>query len=69
MIIPEVKVAVIGGSSILGSGFPEAFEDVDVIIEGAIFETPFGPAAPFTYASVDGIEFLLSPSMGSPRRY
>jgi len=64
MTIPEVKVAVIGGSSILGSGFPEAFEDVTVITEGLIFETPFGPAAPFTHASVDGIEFLFIPFHG-----
>jgi len=64
MTIPEVKVAVIGGSSILGSGFPEAFEDMDVISEGVIFETPFGPTAPFTHASVDGIEFLFVPFHG-----
>ncbi len=64
MTIPEVKVAIIGGSSILGSGFPEAFEDVDVITERVIFETPFGPAAPFTHASVDGIEFLFIPFHG-----
>ena len=64
MTIPEVKVAVIGGSPILGSGFPEAFEDVEVITGGAIFETPFGPTAPFTHASVDGIEFLFVPFHG-----
>jgi 5'-methylthioadenosine phosphorylase len=64
MNIPEVKVAVIGGSSILGSGFPEAFEGVKMIAEGLIFETPFGPTAQFTHASVDGIEFLFVPFHG-----
>ncbi len=64
MSIPEVKVAVIGGSSILGSGFPEAFEDVNIITEGVSFETPFGPTAPFTHATVDGIEFLFVPFHG-----
>jgi len=59
MSIPEVKVAVIGGSSILGSGFPGAFDDVEVIEDGLIFDTPFGPTAPFTHAAVSGIEFLF----------
>ena len=64
MSIPEVKVAVIGGSSILGSGFPGAFEDVDVIADGLIFDTPFGLTAPFAHASVDDIEFLFVPFHG-----
>ena len=64
MSIPEVKVAVIGGSSILGSGFPGAFEDVDVIADGVIFDTPFGLTAPFAHASVDDIEFLFVPFHG-----
>ena len=64
MSIPEVKVAVIGGSSILGSGFPGAFEDVDVIADGMIFDTPFGPTAPFAHASVDDVEFLFVPFHG-----
>ena len=64
MSIPEVKVAIIGGSSILGSGFPGAFEDVDVIADGLIFDTPFGLTAPFAHASVDDIEFLFVPFHG-----
>ena len=64
MRIPEVKVAIIGGSSILGSGFPEVLEGVDVITGGAIFDTPFGPTSPFTHASVDGIKFLFVPFHG-----
>jgi 5'-methylthioadenosine phosphorylase len=64
MSVPEVKVAVIGGSSILGSGFPKTFEDVDVIAEEVVFNTPFGPTAPFTHASVDGTEFLFVPFHG-----
>jgi 5'-methylthioadenosine phosphorylase len=64
MSIPEVKVAVIGGSSILGSGFPKTFEDVDVIAEEVVFNTPFGPTAPFTHASVDDTEFLFVPFHG-----
>jgi 5'-methylthioadenosine phosphorylase len=64
MRIPEVKVAVIGGSAILGSGFPGAFEGVEVIEEDIVFDTPFGPTAPFTHASVDGIKFLFVPFHG-----
>lgn len=64
MEIPEVKTAVIGGSSILGSGFPGAFEGVDVVADGLIFETPFGPTAPFTHGAVDGSEFLFVPFHG-----
>jgi 5'-methylthioadenosine phosphorylase len=64
MRIPEVDVAVIGGSAILGSGFPESFQGVDVIEENIVYDTPFGPTAPFTYASVDGNEFLFVPFHG-----
>ena len=62
--IPKVKVAVIGGSSILGSGFPSGFIDVEVIEDGIVFETPFGPTAPFTRAEVKGLEFLFVPFHG-----
>jgi 5'-methylthioadenosine phosphorylase len=64
MMVPEVDVAVIGGSAILGSGFPDAFQDVDVIEENIVYDTPFGPTAPFTHASVDGKEFLFVPFHG-----
>jgi 5'-methylthioadenosine phosphorylase len=64
MRVPEVDVAVIGGSAILGSGFPEAFQGVDVIEESIVYDTPFGPTAPFTHASVEGNEFLFVPFHG-----
>lgn len=64
MGIPEVKVAVIGGSAIIGSGFPVEFDCVKVLEDGVVFETPFGPSAPFTHASVDGTEFLYVPFHG-----
>jgi len=62
--IPRVKVAVIGGSAIMGSGFPHGFEDVEVYADGVEFETPFGPTAPFAHASVGGVEFLFVPFHG-----
>lgn len=62
--VPRVKVAVIGGSAIMGSGFPQGFEGVEVIADNIEFETPFGPTAPFTHASVDGVEFLFVPFHG-----
>ena len=64
MKIPDVKVAVIGGSAILGSGFPDEFEGVEVAESGVVYETPFGPTAPFTRASVDGTDFLFVPLHG-----
>ena len=64
MEIPEARVAVIGGSSIWGAGFPGAFDGVEVIADGMIFDTPFGPTAPFTHASVDGVDFLYVPFHG-----
>jgi 5'-methylthioadenosine phosphorylase len=65
--IPEVGMAVIGGSAIMGSGFPAGFDGVEVIREGVVFETPFGPTAPFTHASVGGREFLYVPFHGITR--
>ena len=62
--VPKVKVAVIGGSAIMGSGFPHDFDGVEVIADNIEFETPFGPTAPFTHASVDGNEFLFVPFHG-----
>jgi 5'-methylthioadenosine phosphorylase len=64
MDIPEVRVAVIGGSAMIGSGFPGGFSDVEVIEEGVEYETPFGPTAPFTHASIGGLEFLFVPFHG-----
>jgi len=52
MDIPDVSVAVIGGSAIMGSGFPGALDGVEVHEEGVIYETPFGPSAPFTLSLI-----------------
>lgn len=62
--IPKVGTAVIGGSSILGSGFPKQFEGVEVESEGAVFNTPFGPSAPFSLGRIDGLRFLFVPFHG-----
>jgi len=62
--LPRVKVAVIGSSAIMGSGFPHGYDGVEIIADGRVFDTPFGPAAPFTHGSVDGSEFLFVPFHG-----
>lgn len=67
MNIPPVKIAVIGGSTILGSGFPGDLDSVEVIEEDVVYDTPFGPTAPFTHASIDGNEFLFVPFHGITR--
>ncbi len=56
--IPKVKIAVLGGSTTIGANFPRAYKGVNVIADGLVFETPFGPTTPFTHAEVDGKEFL-----------
>ncbi len=56
--IPKVKIAVLGGSTTIGANFPRAYKGVNIIADGLVFETPFGPTAPFTHAEVDGKEFL-----------
>jgi 5'-methylthioadenosine phosphorylase len=56
--IRNVKIAVLGGSTIIGTGFPHNYHDVEVIDDNLIFETPFGPTAPFTYAKANNNEFL-----------
>jgi 5'-methylthioadenosine phosphorylase len=56
--IPKVKIAVLGGSTTIGANFPRACKGVNVIADGLVFETPFGPTAPFTHAEVEGKEFL-----------
>ncbi len=56
--IPAAKIAVLGGSTTMGSGFPRGYEGVEIIADELVFETPFGPTAPFTHAEVDGKEFL-----------
>ena len=49
MNLPPIKIAVIGGSTILGSGFPGTMEGVEIIEERVVYDTPFGPTAPFTH--------------------
>jgi 5'-methylthioadenosine phosphorylase len=56
--IPRAKIAVLGGSTTMGSGFPRGYEGVKIIADDLIFETPFGPTAAFTHGEVDGKEFL-----------
>lgn len=68
MEVPRVKVAVIGGSAIHGSGFPGGFEGVEVITDGVEYPTPFGPTAPFTHARLGGLEFLFVPFHGITRK-
>ena len=65
--IPEVKIAVLGGSTIIGSGFPNDYPGVEVLSENLVFETPFGESAPFTYARVSDREFLYVPFHGINR--
>jgi 5'-methylthioadenosine phosphorylase len=67
MNIPQVEIAVIGGSTILGSGFPGALDSVAILEEGIIYDTPFGPTAPFTRAKIGGNEFLFVPFHGITR--
>ena len=67
MSVPQVRIAVIGGSTILGSGFPGTLDGVEVLEEGFVYKTPFGPNAPFTRASVGGNEFLFVPFHGITR--
>jgi len=62
--IPSVSTAVIGGSSIIGSGFPKLFEGVEVERDEVIFPTPFGPSAPFSLARIEGLRFLFVPFHG-----
>lgn len=56
--IPKVKIAVLGGSTTIGAGFPREFNGVKVVEDDMVFDTPFGPTAPFTHADVFGKQFL-----------
>jgi len=56
--IPPVKTAVLGGSTTIGARFPHDYSGVKVLQEEMIFDTPFGPTAPFTHAKYRGKEFL-----------
>lgn len=67
MEIPKVGIAVIGGSAIMGSGFPKDLKDIEILEEDIIYDTPFGPTARFTHASINGLEFLFVPFHGITR--
>lgn len=66
--IPDVRIAVLGGSTTIGSGFPENYEGVEILLNDLVFETPFGPTAPFVLASVEGKRFLYVDFHGITRR-
>lgn len=57
--IPKVKIAVIGGSAIMGSGFPKDFGEIEILEKDMVYDTPFGPTAPFTHSRIAGKEFLF----------
>ena len=42
-------------------------DGIEVLEEGVVYDTPFGPTAPFTRASIDGNEFLFVPFHGITR--
>lgn len=58
--IPKVEYAVIGGSGTLSSNFPHGAEadDVEIIGDGLIFETPYGTSPAFRLFSVAGKHVL-----------
>jgi len=64
MEIPKVKMGVIGGSTLWGSGFPSEGYNANIIADDLYFDTPFGKTAKFTYAEINGNEFLFVPYHG-----
>ena len=48
--IPKVKIAILGGSTMIGANFPRAYSGVKVIADNLVFEIPFGKTASFTRA-------------------
>ncbi|GAB7388675.1 MTAP family purine nucleoside phosphorylase [Bacillaceae bacterium] len=58
--IPQVPFGIIGGSSTFSIRFPEDLErnDVTVLADGLVFETPFGTSPVFKHVKVDDKEFL-----------
>jgi len=58
--IPPADIAVIGGSSTYSIAFPEAIsrEGVEVLAEGLVFETPFGPGPPLKLFTASGRRVL-----------
>jgi purine nucleoside phosphorylase len=65
--IPQVAIAVIGGSANMNAKFPEDFPGVEVITKNIVYDTPFGLSAPFTHARIKGREFLSVPFHGITR--
>jgi hypothetical protein len=47
--IPKVKIAVLGGSTTIGAGFPREYEGVKVIDDCIVFDTPFARARSLTH--------------------
>ncbi len=62
--IPKVPIGVIGGSANMNTRFPESFPGVEIINRDIVYDTPFGPTAPFTHAKLNGMEFLSVPFHG-----
>ena len=48
----------------MNAKFPEDFTGVEVITKDVVYDTPFGPSAPFTHARINGREFLSVPFHG-----
>lgn len=75
MTIPQVKYAIIGGSSTFSIHFPEDLkrEDVKVLENNLIYDTPFGKSPEFKLIQVGDMEVLTvkmhgwRPNEGIPR--
>jgi 5'-methylthioadenosine phosphorylase len=65
--IPQVKIAVLGGSTTIGARFPHDYSGVEIISDNLVYETPFGPTAPFTHARYRGKDFLYMDFHGITR--
>lgn len=64
MKIPKVKIGIIGGSAIWGSGFPSKEYNAEIINSEIYFDTPFGKTAKFVHAKIGDNEFLFVPYHG-----
>lgn len=58
--IPSADTAIIGGSSTHSIDFPEAAarEEVEVVANGLVFDTPYGPGPPLKLFTVSGRRVL-----------
>jgi len=54
--IPRVEFGICGGSGTLSRPFPQALADdrAEVLADGLVFDTPFGPSPAFTHFRVTG---------------